>query len=226
MFYGIFVWKHKKFACDANFLEDFMEKAMEMQIDKKRERYRKRYGAVIRCKRRKQNISQKELADKLGVTGTTVSRYETGALEIPASSLPLISEICKFKFSEYMEAFDIYLVSNRMAEIESYGYVSSKAAYPPPEWDVARCKRERLRLIAKIKEKLKDASDNDELFCMIRMFDVMQGYDEETMPGEWRMMKKDVVKRARTLMRDIPKLYNMVPRYDILTRVIEKKNNE
>ncbi len=199
---------------------------MEIRIDKKRENYRKRYGAVIRCKRKKQNISQKELADKLGVTGTTVSRYETGALEIPASSLPLISEICKFKFSEYMEAFDVYLMSERMAEIEAYGYTSRKAAYPPPDWDLARCKRERLHLIEMIKESLKVVSDDDELFCMIRLFDVMQGYEDVKMPEEWKTLKKSIVERARRLIGRIPGLHDMIFRYDILTYVIEKDNNE
>lgn len=199
---------------------------MEKQVDKKRELYRERYGAVIRSKRRKQNISQKELADELGVTGATVSRYENGTQEIPASFLPLISEMCKFKFSEYMEGYDVYHISKRMAEIEMYGVVSAKGAYPPPNWDIARCKRERLRLIAKIKEQLTDISDEDELFCMIQIFDVMQGYDEERMPEEWKALKKRIVDRARELMSEIPGLYSMVSRYDTLTRIIEKASDE
>lgn len=66
-----------------------------------------------------------------------------------------------------MEGYDVYHISKRMAEIEMYGVVSAKGAYPPPNWDLARCKRERLHLVAKIKEQLKDISDDDELFCMI-----------------------------------------------------------
>ncbi len=196
---------------------------MEKQVDKKRELYRERYGAVIRSKRRKQNISQRELADELGVTGATVSRYENGTQEIPASFLPLISDMCKFKFSEYMEGFDIYRLSQRMAEIEAYGFVSRKGAYPPQGWDLTRCKRERLRLIGKIKERLKEVSDDDELFCMIRIFDVMQGYDEEKMPEEWKALKKRIVDRARSLMKEVPGLYSLVTRYDDLTYIIEKR---
>lgn len=199
---------------------------MEEQVDKKRKLYRERYGEVIRRKRKKQNISQKELAEELGVTAATVSRYEKGNLEIPASSLPLISEMCRFKFSEYMEGFDIYHISMRMAEIEAYGCVSRKAAYPPYGWDIARCKRERLRLIAKIREKLKDISDDDELFCIIHVFDVMHGYDEEKMPEEWKLLKREVVKRARCLMKNVPGLSSLIFRYDCLTRIIEEDGKE
>lgn len=199
---------------------------MEEQADKKRKLYRERYGEVIRRKRKKQNISQKELAEELGVTAATVSRYEKGTLEIPASSLPLISEMCRFRFSEYMEGFNIYYISKRMAEIEAYGYVSRKAAYPPVGWDITRCKRERLRLVAKIKEQLKDISDDDELFCMIQVFDVMHGYEEEKMPEEWMALKKEVVKRARVLIKNVPGLSDLIFRYDCLTQIIEEDGKE
>lgn len=197
---------------------------MEEKVNKKRELYRERYGEVRRRKRKKKNISQKELAEELGITAATVSRYEKGTLEIPASSLPLVSEMCRFRFSEYMEGFDIYHISERMAEIEAYGHVSRKAAYPPVNWDVARCKRERLRLIAKIKERIKDISDNDELFCMIQVFDVMHGYDEGKMPEEWRSLKEEVVKRARCLMKNVPGLTDLIFRYDCLTRIVEEQD--
>lgn len=41
-------------------------------------------------------------------------------MEISASILPLISEVCDFQFSEYMENFDYVRLSMRMDEFNNY----------------------------------------------------------------------------------------------------------
>lgn len=47
------------------------------------------------AKRKKKNISQEILGEYLGVTVSTISRYENGQIEIPVSSLPLICKVCE-----------------------------------------------------------------------------------------------------------------------------------
>ena len=64
---------------------------------------RKTIGQVIRIKRRRKNISQEKLAEAIGITKSSISRYEKGLMEIPASILPLICEECKFPFSDFFK---------------------------------------------------------------------------------------------------------------------------
>lgn len=63
-------------------------------------------GELIHKKRKKKNMSQKELGDFLGVTKSTISKYETGKTDIPASNLYLISKKCGFSVHEYAEKWD------------------------------------------------------------------------------------------------------------------------
>jgi transcriptional regulator with XRE-family HTH domain len=59
-------------------------------------------GRVISKKRKQKNISQKKLGKVLNVAATTIGRYEKGAIEIPVSSLPLISSACQFHLRDYL----------------------------------------------------------------------------------------------------------------------------
>lgn len=68
---------------------------------------RQTIGKIIRIKRRRKNISQKELAEAIGVTKSSISRYEKALMEIPASVLPLICEKCEFPFSEFFKSTDV-----------------------------------------------------------------------------------------------------------------------
>lgn len=67
--------------------------------------YKKATGAVIRKHRKKHNISQEQLAYSIGVNKSTISRYENGSMDIPASVLPIISKECSFSPSEYALAW-------------------------------------------------------------------------------------------------------------------------
>lgn len=52
----------------------------EYGMDKREEKcrlYREQYGKVIKRKRTGKNITQMELAEELGISRTTVSRYES-----------------------------------------------------------------------------------------------------------------------------------------------------
>ena len=62
-------------------------------------------GKIIKKFRTKNNISQTELGDALGVVHTTISRYETGKIDIPLSKLSEISEYLGFEPKEYINAF-------------------------------------------------------------------------------------------------------------------------
>ena len=60
-------------------------------------------GKVIRTKRKRAGMSQTELAVDLGVTKSTICKYENGSIDMPASVLPAISDSCNFKLSDYID---------------------------------------------------------------------------------------------------------------------------
>lgn len=95
---------HTKLASDANSWVVLMSKN-ELKQD-----FLKSTGNVIYKKRRYKNITQEELGKALGVSASTISRYEKGTLDIPVSNLPLISNYCDFKLRDYLiewESIDI-----------------------------------------------------------------------------------------------------------------------
>lgn len=68
-------------------------------------------GSLIARKRKHKNITQGELGKELDVSASTISKYEHGSMEIPLSSLPLISSYCSFPMREYVtewENFDVF----------------------------------------------------------------------------------------------------------------------
>lgn len=70
-----------------------------------RDQYKIATGNVIKKHRKKHNISQDQLAYFIGVNKSTISRYENGSMDIPASNLPLICKECSFSPSEYAIAW-------------------------------------------------------------------------------------------------------------------------
>lgn len=79
---------------------------MENRYQQEKENYLKTFGEVIRVKRKRSGISGDELGCALGVSRSTISRYEQGSVEIPASALPEISRVCRFPMADYAVAFD------------------------------------------------------------------------------------------------------------------------
>lgn len=63
-------------------------------------------GNVIKKKRHRINMSQELLGEKIGVTKSTISRYECGKIDIPLSKLNSISEICNFPMRDYTSSID------------------------------------------------------------------------------------------------------------------------
>ena len=192
--------------------------------EKKRRLYREQYGNVIRKKRRRRNMTQKELAEEIGVTDATISRYEKGELEMPASLLPLISDVCSFRFDDYMADIDFVLLSKRLDEIDMYGVYSRKAAYPLPEWDVEYCRKERNRLMDELKECLAH-SNSSELVCLAKMFDVLQVYKEDGMSDSMKELEVRIVEQAKEEISKFPGLYELVFKITALTEVIDSGVN-
>lgn len=86
-------------------------------------------GEVIYRKRKKRNITQRELGNKLGVSATTIGRYEKGELDMPSSNLPLISKYCDFSLRDY-------LIEWESSDIESFIKESLSFDNTSPEKDV------------------------------------------------------------------------------------------
>lgn len=192
--------------------------------DEKRKLYREQYGNVIRKKRKRRNMTQKELAGEIGVTDATISRYEKGELEMPASLLPLISDVCSFRFADYMADLDLVLLSKRLDEIDMYDGHIRKAAYPLPEWDVEYCRRERERLMEELKECLAQ-SNSSELVCLAKMFDSLQVYKESGMSDSMKELEANIVKLAKEEISRFPGIYELVFKITALTEAIDSGVN-
>lgn len=65
------------------------------------EENKRHIGSVIQENRKKTNKTQEDIAELLDVNKSTISRYEKGILEVPASSLEVISDHCNFNPIEY-----------------------------------------------------------------------------------------------------------------------------
>ena len=72
---------------------------MNESNDKETLRY---IGTVIKAKRKKAGKTQEQLANELGVAKSTISKYEHGAIDIPLSVIPKISQICDFSLLDYV----------------------------------------------------------------------------------------------------------------------------
>lgn len=72
-----------------------------MSVKARLEENRKHIGKIIKEKRESKNITQQQLADILEINRSSLSRYEDGKIEIPASSLEIISDECGFSPIHY-----------------------------------------------------------------------------------------------------------------------------
>lgn len=60
-------------------------------------------GALISARRKQQNMTQKDLADKLGVSNRAVSKWETGEGYPDISILPVLAEILNLSVDELLK---------------------------------------------------------------------------------------------------------------------------
>lgn len=197
-----------KFACGANFLESFMDNLI-MYSDK-RKAYCEQYGNVIKRKRSKKNISQGTLATTIGIATSTMSRYETGTVEIPASILPIICDICGFKFAEYMEGFNVKDTVEELHRAVSF-VIGSKGAYPPVEWDSGRCKDEYDKLMKLLEVELKDV-DYEDILVLGKIMELLERYkfQDNTAMNGLRLMAAEQLKSLLDDKRDMIELLSKV----------------
>jgi len=143
---------------------------------------------------------------------------------MPASLLPLISDVCRFRFSDYMADLDLVLLSKRLDERYMYGGKIRKAAYPLPEWDVEYCRKERERLMEELKECLSHSNSSEQV-CLAKMFDALQIYKEDGMSDSMKELEVRIVEQAREEIGKFPGLYGLVIKITVLTEVINSGVN-
>ena len=93
-----------------------------MNLIDKRKSILKQFGNVIKYNRLKRGFTQKQLADFIHVEVSTISRYEKGLMEIPASLLMCISEFLGFSPVEFYRndsKYENYDTNNRVTQSKS-----------------------------------------------------------------------------------------------------------
>ena len=122
---------------------------------------------------------------------------------MPSSLLPIISEVCGFQFSSYMEDYDLLTLSEKTTDALRHAF-SYKGAYPPQEWGLQECIRERDMLHAKLRELLEDFPEKNELYCYLGMMEVFTCYQEAE-------MTKDMIQSRIMLSRKINEVLKKKP---------------
>ena len=89
----------------------------DKKMENKRKEYLAVYGEVIKTKRIRKGFEQKELGESIGVSDTTISRYENGKIEIPASVLPVICRTCDFRMKDFSDKIDQVIILDNKEEI-------------------------------------------------------------------------------------------------------------
>lgn len=79
-----------------------MNKLTESEVENIRKRELLTIGEFIKRKRTKQNATQNDVADVLGVSNAEVSYYESGSRDMPISSFSVIGECLDFKLKDYV----------------------------------------------------------------------------------------------------------------------------
>jgi len=85
-------------------------------------------GKTIAEKRKKKNISQKELGEALGHSISTISRYEKGSLDMPISNLPLICNFCGFHLKDYLKGWEKDDLNKAVTTVLSYKHLKPEQA--------------------------------------------------------------------------------------------------
>lgn len=138
------------------------------------EEYNKHIGSVIKKNRKKKNIPQSDLAKMLKVNTSTVSRYERGQLDIPASCLEAISDEYNFTPLEYFHnKKNPYRIIEKIAENMSIDFNAEllKQNLPPLEDEYIQTSKEvleDLRYLEALSTRNKNVSTQ-------RMFDYVIG---------------------------------------------------
>lgn len=76
-------------------------------------------GTIIFEKRKRKNLTQKDLADKLGVSGKTVSRWEKGISTPDVYSLKQMSEVLNIPVSNFYDEINKLDVTSPIINVRS-----------------------------------------------------------------------------------------------------------
>lgn len=71
-------------------------------VNNQDEQFFKALGSRIASARKAQNITQQQLAERLGIAQQTYAQYETGRARIPASMLPKLAQDLSLTMDEVM----------------------------------------------------------------------------------------------------------------------------
>ena len=63
-----------------------------------------RLGAKVRALRRRQQLSQSQLAEKLGISQQTLQSYECGRRRVPVSAMPAVAQHLSVSLDELFDA--------------------------------------------------------------------------------------------------------------------------
>ena len=75
------------------------------------------FGRYISRKRLNKNISMEDLAEFIGVSQSTLSRYENGKSDMNISNIPLLSLYCDFALDKCFSSLDVHKVLDSFREI-------------------------------------------------------------------------------------------------------------
>lgn len=71
-------------------------------------------GNIIRTMRRKNNLSQQEISEKIGYARNTLSQYETGTLQPDFATIEKIANECGYEIYFYNKKFDETLTTKNI----------------------------------------------------------------------------------------------------------------
>ena len=192
-------------------------------IDEIREEYIRSYGEAIRGGRRKAGYTQDELAEMIDVTRGTVSRYENGVLDVPGSSLGLISEVCRFPFERYVNRIGQEMMFDKIEEIIRSVY-SIKGCGADCEIDgeelLTMRESQRSRMVS-----LMNSSNRQDILCLVRAISALEDYCEIA-PDDNRAAEvlKEFRKKAAKRIQEDSELFHASIEYGELKYITKCKD--
>ncbi len=71
-------------------------------------------GNILKTMRRKNNLSQQEISQKIGYARNTLSQYETGTLQPDFATIEKIANECGYEIYFYNKKFDETLTTKNI----------------------------------------------------------------------------------------------------------------
>ena len=103
-----------------------MNSGMEKSREEIRTNFKKHVGAVIKHERKKAGIKQSSLSKWLDVDQATVSKYESGRIDMPVSNMPLISNYCDFNIRDFLSEYRDEAPHRKYRKLRHYAEYSNR----------------------------------------------------------------------------------------------------